>query len=124
MPHDFQSFDEFWPHYVKEHSQPETRTIHAIGTTVGMACALALIAGRKWKYLPLALIPGYGAAWLSHFLIEKNKPATFEHPLWSFMGDYKMLGLMIEGKMDAEVERVMTAESDEYLKSEISDLRS
>ena len=112
MAHQYNSFDEFWPHYVREHSQPETRKLHAIGTTAGMACALALIAGRKWKYLPLALVPGYGAAWLSHFLIEKNKPATFEHPVWSLMGDYKMLGLMLEGKMDAEVERVMTAERD------------
>ncbi len=105
-PEQFKSFDEFWPHYVQEHSQPATRTIHAIGTTAGMALAAALIAKRKWKLLPLALVPGYGAAWLSHFLIEKNKPATFDHPLWSFMGDYKMLCLMMEGRMDAEVERV------------------
>ncbi len=102
----FKTFDEFWPHYVKEHSQSATRTIHAIGTMAGMACAVALLANRKWKLLPLALVPGYGAAWLSHFLIEKNKPATFNFPLWSFMGDYKMLKLMVEGKMEKEIERI------------------
>jgi len=34
-------------------------------------CA-ALIAKRKWKLLPLALIPGYGAAWLAHFLVREK----------------------------------------------------
>jgi hypothetical protein len=102
---EYQSFEEFWPYYLSEHSKPETRALHAAGTTVGTACALALIAMGKWRWLPLALVPGYGAAWLSHFLIEKNRPATFQYPLWSFMGDYKMLALMIAGKLDEEIER-------------------
>ena len=106
----FQSFEEFWPYYLAEHSKPETRAIHAIGTTASLACMAALIAKRKWKLLPLALIPGYGAAWLAHFLVEKNKPATFDYPLWSFIGDYKMIGMMIAGKMDEEVERVSVKE--------------
>lgn len=101
-----ESFEEFWPHYVAEHSKPATRTLHAIGTTAGLACAIALISRRKWKWLPLALIPGYGAAWASHFLIEKNRPATFDHPLWSFMGDYRMIGLMLTGRMEEELARL------------------
>ena len=101
----FKSFEEFWPHYVAEHSHPTTRALHAVGTTAALTCVAALIAKRKWKLLPLALIPGYGAAWLAHFLVEKNKPATFDYPLWSFIGDYKMIGMMITGKMDDEVER-------------------
>ena len=51
----------------------------------------------------MALIPGYGGAWIGHFLVEKNKPATFEYPLWSFIGDYKMIALMLTGKMEEEV---------------------
>src|SRR4030095_13199561 len=93
----FRTFEEFWPHYVAEHSDPRTRTLHAVGTTASLACLLALVAKRKWKLLPLALLPGYGTAWLSHFFIEKNKPATFDYPLWSFRGDYKMIGMMISG---------------------------
>ncbi len=100
------SFEEFWPHYLAEHSLPETRLLHAIGTSVGTACLIALVARKKWKWLPLALVPGYGAAWASHFFIEKNKPATFEHPLWSFIGDYKMIGLMLTGHMDEEIKRL------------------
>lgn len=101
-----ESFREFWPHYLAEHSRPATRTLHAIGTTAGVACAVALMAKGKWKWLPLALVPGYGAAWASHFFIEKNRPATFEHPLWSFMGDYKMIALMLTGRMDEEIARL------------------
>ncbi len=101
----FTSFEEFWPYYLAEHSQPATRAVHAIGTIASVACALRLVAKGKWKLLPLALVPGYGAAWLAHFFIERNKPATFEYPLWSFVGDYKMIGLMLQGKMNAEIER-------------------
>jgi hypothetical protein len=111
----FQSFEEFWPFYLAEHSKPETRTLHAIGTMAGMACLLGLIASRKWKLLPLALVPGYGAAWLSHFLVEKNRPATFDYPLWSFMGDYKMLGMMMAGTLDAEIDRIKNEGSGVHL---------
>ena len=103
---EFNSFTEFWPHYVAEHSNPVTRLLHAAGTTAGILCLLGFIAIGKWWLFPLAFVPGYGAAWFGHFFIEKNRPATFEHPLWSFIGDYKMIGLMIAGKMGAEVARV------------------
>lgn len=106
---EFKSFTEFWPYYVAEHSQPATRALHAVGTMVGVACAATLLAKRKWKWLPLAFIPGYAAAWAGHFFVEHNRPATFEHPLWSFIADYKMVGLMCAGKMEEEVERATTS---------------
>lgn len=101
----FKSFAEFWPYYVAEHSKPATRLLHAIGTTVAVACLVACIVTRNWILIPLTFVPGYGAAWIAHFFIEKNRPATFTYPLWSFIGDYKMVGLMIAGKMGAEVDR-------------------
>ena len=103
---EIKSFEEFWPHYVAEHSQPATRALHAVGTSVGVACAAALLMRGKWRWLPLALVPGYGAAWAAHFFIEKNKPASFDYPLWSFLADYKMIGLMLTGEMDREIERL------------------
>lgn len=102
---EMKSFSEFWPHYVTEHSKPATRALHAVGTTVGVACAAVLLMRGRWRLLPLAFIPGYAAAWAGHFFIEHNRPATFKHPLWSFAADYKMIGLMLLGKMEEEVEK-------------------
>jgi hypothetical protein len=99
----FNSFSEFWPFYVAEHSKSGTRLLHLVGTTIATASVIFFIASGRWWLFPLGLIPGYGAAWFAHFFIEKNKPATFEYPLWSFIGDYKMIAMMLAGKMDAEV---------------------
>ena len=104
---EIKSFEEFWPFYVREHSRGMTRALHFAGTAAGLATVAALAAGGKWKWLPRALVPGYAAAWAGHFLVEKNRPATFKYPLWSFMADQKMFALMLAGRMDEEVERVM-----------------
>jgi len=106
---EYNSFSDFWPHYVREHSRPATRALHFFGTIAALFCLVAFLSWGKWWLFPLAFIPGYGAAWIGHFFIEKNRPATFKHPLWSFIGDYKMVGLMISGKMRAEVERTVRA---------------
>lgn len=107
----YNSFAEFWPHYVAEHSNPRTRTLHLVGTFIALGSVAYFISIGKWWLFPLALIPGYGMAWIGHFFIEKNKPATFQYPLWSFIGDYKMIGLMLTGKMDAEVDRNAKSQS-------------
>ena len=99
----FNSFSEFWPFYVTEHSRHGTRVMHLIGTTIGVGVMIYFIVVGPWWLFPLGLVPGYGAAWIAHFLIEKNRPATFEYPLWSFMGDYKMIALMLTGKMQDEL---------------------
>ncbi|MGI8918748.1 MAG: Mpo1-like protein [Pyrinomonadaceae bacterium] len=104
----FHSFADFWPHYVNEHSRPATRLLHLLGTGVGIASVIYFIASGRWWLFFLGFIPGYGAAWVGHFFIEKNRPATFQHPLWSFMGDYKMIWLMLTGRMSAEVKRLDT----------------
>lgn len=100
------TFDEFWPHYLGEHSRPATRALHAAGTCAGIATLALLGLRRKWRWLPVALIPAYATAWASHYLLEQNRPATFRHPLWSFCGDVKMLGLMLAGDLDGEIDRV------------------
>ena len=101
----YQSFTEFWPFYVAEHSKATTRVLHLIGTTAGLVVMIYFVASGWWWLFPLGLIPGYAFAWFAHFVIEKNKPATFQYPLWSFMGDYKMIAMMLTGKMDREIER-------------------
>ena len=95
----FNSFSDFWPFYLGEHSKPATRLLHCLGTLTAVASVIALIVIGKWWLFPLALVPGYAFAWVAHFVIEKNRPATFKHPLWSFMGDWKMLALMLIGRL-------------------------
>lgn len=101
----FQSFAEFWPFYVREHSVGACRVLHFVGSTLALVLvALAAVLANPW-YLLAAPIVGYGFAWIGHFLIEKNRPATFKYPLWSFIGDWKMWLLIITGRMGSEVER-------------------
>lgn len=110
---EIKSFEEFWPFYVTEHSQPATRALHVAGTGIGTACALALVATGKWRLLPLALIPGYAAAWAGHFFVEHNRPASFKYPLWSLLADYKMFALTLAGRMETEVARAVSASESE-----------
>jgi hypothetical protein len=105
----FQTFDEFWPFYVREHSKKATRALHFAGTTTAMACLAGGVLLRKRSLLALAPIAGYGAAWIGHFFVEKNRPASFGDPLWSLWADLLMWSKMITGTMDAEVERVMSS---------------
>lgn len=109
---EFSSFEEFWPYYVREHRKKSTRVVHFVGTTAALACvAGGILTRRKWL-LAVAPVVGYGPAWASHFFLEKNKPATFTHPVWSLRGDMKMWWMMVRRQMDAEVERVLAEEPD------------
>jgi hypothetical protein len=101
------SFEEFWPHYVRAHSKKGNRTLHFIGTTAAMACVGGAVLLRRPSLLLLAPIVGYGPAWIGHFFIEGNKPATFDHPIWSLRADLVMWKKIATGTMDAEVERCM-----------------
>jgi hypothetical protein len=99
------NFANFWPEYVRAHCRPGTRAIHLLGTLAGWGLLIAAIALRHWWWIPGALIVSYTLAWVSHFFVEHNRPATFEHPLWSWWADQKMVALMLAGKMNAEVAR-------------------
>ena len=101
-----ENYADFWDFYVLEHSQPATRYLHFIGTTLALILLVWILRSGAFRYLPLCLLVGYAFAWSSHFFIEHNKPATFKYPLWSFVSDYKMMWLMLTGRMDAEVRRV------------------
>lgn len=101
-----QSFQEFWPYYVGEHSLPTTRWLHFLGTTAALALLAYIIYIQNWWLLLALPIIGYGFAWVSHFMIERNRPATFKYPLWSLLGDFKMWWLMATGRMGSEVRRL------------------
>jgi hypothetical protein len=104
-----ESFQEFWPCYVRDHSKPGCRLLHFIGSAAGLVCLVITFATGNLWWIPLGLLIGYGFAWTSHFFIEHNKPATFRYPLWSFIADWKMWILMLTGRMDVEVKRALRA---------------
>ncbi len=101
-----QNFQEFWPFYVCEHSQSGCRALHFIGSTLSIVVLVLALVYNYWLLIAVPVV-GYGFAWFSHFTIEKNKPASFKYPLWSFIADWKMWALMLAGRMQAEVERSM-----------------
>ncbi|MEZ4751368.1 MAG: DUF962 domain-containing protein [Bdellovibrionota bacterium] len=93
------NFQEFWPFYLSEHSRPATRFFHFVGTSFGLLCLGTALVKQDPLWLPIGLVGSYGLAWFSHFFIEKNRPATFQYPVWSFLGDFKMYGQMWCGKL-------------------------
>ena len=99
------TFDEFWVYYLGEHRHPWTRRLHCVGTGFGLTCHLILVpVTRDLWWIPLAYLVGYFFAWASHFRIERNRPATFKYPYWSFFSDLEMFQLMLVGWLPAELE--------------------
>jgi hypothetical protein len=84
------SFAEFYPIYLGEHQDLTCRRLHFVGSTLSLACLAALVVTGGLGFLLLALLCGYGFAWVGHFVFEKNRPASFSRPLYSFMGDWVM----------------------------------
>ncbi len=104
MAKKYESFAEFWPFYVCEHSLPATRNLHFVGTLTILPLLVATLFLNIYFALLIPL-SAYGFAWYSHFFIEKNRPATFTYPLWSLLGDFLMFWFMCRGKMKIEVSR-------------------
>ncbi|HEV7232063.1 MAG TPA: DUF962 domain-containing protein [Bacteroidia bacterium] len=96
----FKSFREFYPFYISQHSNITSRRLHFIGLLLGLIWLVCVIAGGMslW-YLLVSLLLGYGFGFVGHFVFEKNKPATFRYPLYSFIADFKMMTDILSGKI-------------------------
>ena len=100
-----ESFDEFWPFYLAQHSRPACRALHYVGA-LGVALALGwTVATGNPLWLLAAPVLGYGPAWLGHVCIERNRPATFGHIGWSIRGEFKMCWLFVTGRLADEITR-------------------
>jgi len=95
----FTRFSEFYPFYLSEHQDRVNRRLHFVGSTLVLALVLFALLTQHWMLLWAVPFAGYGFAWVGHFFFEKNKPATFSHPLYSFMGDWVMYKDILTGKV-------------------------
>jgi hypothetical protein len=95
----FRSFAEFYPFYLGEHQDRTCRRLHFVGTTIGSACLVLFVLTLDAWWLLAGLVSGYAFAWIGHFFFEKNRPATFKHPFYSFVGDYVMYKDIWTGKI-------------------------
>jgi hypothetical protein len=101
----FASFDEFWPYYVGEHRDPLNRLLHHVGTVSGVLALFLGVASLSPGFVLVAPLFGYGPAWVGHWLLERNRPASWTYPAWSLRADFRMLALAALGRMSDEVAR-------------------
>jgi hypothetical protein len=105
------TFEEFWPVYLFAHGRPGTRALHFAGTSLGLLLLGAAALLDRLVLLVWALAGAYALAWVGHFVVERNRPATFRHPLWSLRSGFRMYGLIWRGKLGGELERLGIAPS-------------
>ena len=98
---DFHSFKEFYPFYLSQHSDLTCRRLHVVGSTLVLLTLGMAVATQQWLLLLALPVLGYGFAWVGHFMFEHNKPATFEHPWYSLMGDWVMFWQIVTGRLPA-----------------------
>jgi hypothetical protein len=94
-----QNYHEFYRFYLTEHRNITSRRLHVFGSSVGVYFFTQAIRQRKAKYLVYGLLSGYACAWVGHFMFEKNKPASFKQPLYSFISDWRMLSDVLRGNL-------------------------
>lgn len=95
----YRRFSEFYPFYLSQHANRTCRWLHFTGTSLGLAAIVLALATLDWRWLPAGLVAGYLLAWIGHFFFEKNRPATFTYPLYSFLGDWVMWKDMLTGRL-------------------------
>ena len=93
------SFAAFWPYYLMAHRDPRCRALHYVGSSGGIAGTIAAIATLNPLWLVVGLVFAYGLAWIGHFFVEGNRPATFGNPAWSLIGDLRMYSLWLSGRL-------------------------
>ena len=93
------SFHDFYPSYLAQHRNRNCRRMHFIGSSTALLLIAYAAARGQWPWLLLAPLVGYGCAWIGHYCFEHNQPATFAHPIYSFIGDWVMVWQMLKGKI-------------------------
>ncbi len=95
----YTTFRDFYSFYLTEHSNRTSRRLHVIGSTLVLAVLIGVLFTQYWMWLWLLPVLGYGFAWVGHFFFERNRPATFTYPMYSFIGDWVMWFQVITGRL-------------------------
>jgi hypothetical protein len=103
--HEMKSFEEFWPFYLHEHLHPMNRGLHLFGSFFSLLLLGYFAYHQAWIKISYCFLVGYTFAWIGHFFIEHNRPATFKAPFWSFAGDWKMFYFFTTGRLKSEFKR-------------------
>lgn len=96
--HRYTSLKEFYPFYLAEHRDPTSRMLHFTGTNLIMLWIILAIVLRNPWWLLLVPLGGYGFAWAGHFFFEKNRPATFQYPVYSLASDFILWWQLLMGR--------------------------
>ncbi len=101
----FANFEQFWPHYLRQHTRYGNRLLHLMGNVSGLSITVAALVTGRWWWLIVARVVGYAFAWIGHVVIERNRPATLGHPLWSARASNRMLWLAVTRRLRDELRR-------------------
>ena len=112
MAERIQKYAEFWPFYLREHRLLACRRLHYIGTTLALTLLAALVATGNWWFLLAAVVSGYAFAWVGHFFVEHNRPATFRYPVWSLYSDFRMYARALRGRIGGDLARALAEPDD------------
>ena len=99
MAVEYVRFSDFYRFYLSEHTHPANRRMHFIGTAGALAALLAALLSVNGWLIPAGIVFGYACAWFGHFRFEKNRPATFKHPVYSFLADWVMFKDVLLGRL-------------------------
>ena len=64
----YDSFAQFYPFYLSEHSDRTCRRLHFTGSSLALVCLAMLLWTLNPWWLLAGLICGYGFAWIGHLL--------------------------------------------------------
>ncbi|MEK6986271.1 MAG: DUF962 domain-containing protein [Candidatus Thermoplasmatota archaeon] len=101
----YRTLDAFWPFYLREHSKPLTIALHVVGSLLSLGLLVGFAALAMWWWLLLVLPVGYGFAWFAHFVVQRNRPATFTYPWFSFASDWRLVWVTLTGRLGREREK-------------------
>jgi hypothetical protein len=97
---------EFWRHYLSEHGQKGTRTLHFFGNGLAVAGLILGVIILDPMAPIVGIAVGYVMSWSGHILVEQNRPSMLAHPIWSFICDVRMLRLWLAGRLEQERTRL------------------